>query len=75
MLTRHTKKRRGWNVEFSENFSKIGIGGEPDSLFILDGDYTVQQGVGDEKSLKLPGAPMGDFGLLFGPREKEKTWS
>jgi hypothetical protein len=64
---------KSWNVEFSENFSEIGIGEEPDSLFILDGAYSVQQGVGGEKNLKLPGAPMGDFGLLFGPREKEKN--
>jgi hypothetical protein len=67
------KKEEGWNVEFRENFSEVGIGEEPDSLFILDGAYIVQQGEGDEKCLKLPGAPMGDFGLLFGPREKEKN--
>ena len=67
------KKEEAWNLEFRENFSEVGIGEEPDSLFILDGAYTVEQGVGDEKCLKLPGAPMGDFGLLFGPREKEKN--
>ena len=27
---------------------------------------------GNNKCLSLPGSPMGDFGLLFGPREREK---
>jgi hypothetical protein len=62
----------GWEVEFSEDFSKIKTGSEPESLFILDGAYTVQEGQNDEKSLTLPGSPMGDFGLLFGPRIREK---
>lgn len=62
-----------WNLEFSENFSDVEIGTEPESLFILDGAYTVQAEQTGEKSLHLPGSPMGDFGLLFGPREKEKN--
>jgi hypothetical protein len=64
---------RGWNLEFSEDFSDVKIGTEPDSLFILDGAYTVQAEQSGDKSLSLPGSPMGDFGLLFGPREKEKN--
>lgn len=62
----------GWIVQFSEDFSTLEIGSEPESLFILDGAFTVQVGKNDEKSLTLPGSPMGDFGLLFGPRIKEK---
>ena len=58
--------------ELIEDFSKMEIGSEPESLFILDGAYTVQEGQNDEKSLTLPGSPMGDFGLLFGPRIREK---
>ena len=61
-----------WVVEFSEDFSKVEIGSEPDNLFILDGEYKVQVDQNDEKILTLPGSPMGDFGLLFGPRIKEK---
>ena len=67
------KITKDWHIEFSEDFSDVEIGQEPESLFILDGDYTVQKGEKDRKSLKLPGTPMGDFGLLFGPREKEKN--
>ena len=60
-----------WNVEFSEDFSGVDIDAEPESIFILDGEYTVQED-GNNKCLSLPGSPMGDFGLLFGPREREK---
>ena len=60
-----------WNVEFSEDFAGVDVDAEPESIFILDGEYTVQEG-GNNKCLSLPGSPMGDFGLLFGPREREK---
>ena len=70
--TTSSESNSGWVVEFSEDFSKIKTGSEPESLFILDGAYTVQEGQNDEKSLTLPGSPMGDFGLLFGPRIREK---
>ena len=61
-----------WNVEFSEDFSGVDLDAEPESIFILDGEYTVQKADGNNKCLSLPGSPMGDFGLLFGPREREK---
>ena len=60
-----------WNVEFSEDFAGVDVDAEPESIFILDGEYTVQED-GNNKCLSLPGSPMGDFGLLFGPREREK---
>ena len=60
-----------WNVEFSEDFTGVDVDAEPESIFILDGEYTVQED-GNNKCLSLPGSPMGDFGLLFGPREREK---
>ena len=60
-----------WNVEFSEDFSGVDLDAEPESIFILDGEYTVKED-GNNKCLSLPGSPMGDFGLLFGPREREK---
>ena len=60
-----------WNVEFSEDFSGVDVDAEPESIFILDGEYTVKED-GNNKCLSLPGSPMGDFGLLFGPREREK---
>ena len=61
-----------WIIEFSEDFSEVETGSEPESLFILDGVYTVEVDQNDEKILSLPGSPMGDFGLLFGPRIREK---
>ena len=60
-----------WNVEFSEDFASVDVEAEPESIFILDGEYTVKED-GNNKCLSLPGSPMGDFGLLFGPREREK---
>ena len=63
-----------WSVEFEENFSSLELGSEPENLFILDGAYAVSQGEND-KRLTLPGSPVGDFGLLFGPRVREKSLS
>lgn len=68
-----SKTNTNWVVEFSEDFSNINIGEEPEELFILDGAYTVQLSPSNEKSLTLPGSPMGDFGVLFGPRIREKA--
>ena len=61
-----------WNLEYHEDFSSSGTGEEPESLFILDGDYSVQEESKGQKYLQLPGTPMGDFGLLFGPRIKDR---
>ena len=65
---------RKWTVEFEENFSDLEVGTEPENLFILDGAYAVSQEE-DDKRLTLPGSPVGDFGLLFGPRVREKSLS
>ena len=37
------KITKDWHLEFSEDFSDVEIGQEPESLFILDGAYTVQK--------------------------------
>lgn len=66
-------EHKEWSLEFSENFSSAEVGTEPESVFILDGAYTVQKGPNDDNSLFLPGTPMGDFGLLFGPRLRENA--
>ena len=63
-----------WAVDFEENFSSLDTGSEPETLFILDGAYTVSE-EGSNKTLTLPGSPVGDFGLLFGPRVREKSLS
>ena len=52
---------------YHENFEEIEEGKLPEDLFILDGDFSVQ--VRDQrKCLVLPGSPVGENGLLVGPR-------
>ena len=72
--SKEEQARGKWSVDFEENFSSLELGSEPENLFILDGAYTVSQEEND-KRLTLPGSPVGDFGLLFGPRVREKNLS
>ena len=60
-----------WNVVYENNWSAETVGEDPADLFVLDGAFTVTEVDGD-KALALPGAPVGDFGFLFGPRVKGK---
>lgn len=60
-----------WNVVFETGWSDETAGQEPADLFILDGAFVVTEMDGN-KVLTLPGAPVGDFGFLFGPRVKGK---
>ncbi len=66
------QKEDSWTVEFEESFSSVEVGSEPENLFILDGAYAVSE-EDDNRRLTLPGSPVGDFGLLFGPRVREKS--
>ena len=45
------------SLEFSELF-QYRSNTEPESIFILDGAYTVQKGPNDDNSLFLPGTPL-----------------
>ena len=56
---------QAWKLEFSEDFSGVDIGAEPENIFILDGEYTVQKDRSDNKCLTLPGTPMGDLPTFF----------
>jgi hypothetical protein len=69
------KKEEGWNVEFRENFSEVGIGEEPDSLFILDGAYIVQQGEGDENALSYREHQWEILDYFLDHEKRKKTWS
>jgi hypothetical protein len=60
-----------WEVVYENDFSSYQVGEEPDDLFILDGAFAVGE-VDGNKALSLPGDPVGDFGILFGPRVKGK---
>ena len=64
-----------WNMEFSEDFTGVDVDAEPESIFILDGEYTVQKADGNNKCLSLPGSPMGDFGLLFDRGKGKSCWN
>lgn len=67
-----SKGKGSWIIEWSENFTNLSIGEEPENLFILDGKFLVRRNEGN-KILELAGSPVGDFGFLFGSRIKEKA--
>jgi hypothetical protein len=58
---------------FSEDFSKVEVGGVPDSFLVLDGQFAVRE-EGGNRFLELPGAPLETFGVMFGPARGE-DWS
>lgn len=60
-----------WNLVYENDFSSYAVGQEPEDLFILDGSFSVRKVEGN-KALALPGTPIGDFGIMFGPRVKNK---
>ena len=62
---------QNWGVVYENDFSSYALGEEPEDLFILDGVFSVRE-VEGTKVLALPGVPIGDFGILFGPRLKGK---
>ncbi|HEY2343652.1 MAG TPA: hypothetical protein VGH90_11500 [Chthoniobacteraceae bacterium] len=57
------------DVVYQNDFEKVDIGKTPDDFTIASGVFTVQQ-EGGNKFLELPGAPLDNFGLLFGPPVK-----
>lgn len=60
----------GESVIFSTDFEKSMLNAIPEDFLLLDGDFAVHQD-GGNKFLKLPGAPLATFAILFGPNEKE----
>ncbi len=59
------------SLVYENDFSGYALGEEPEDLFILDGEFSVKEEQ-KNKVLALPGVPIGDFGILFGPRIKGK---
>jgi len=51
---------------YENNFEKAAVGAVPDDFLLLDGDFSVKESEGN-KYLELPGAPLDNFGALFGP--------
>ena len=52
---------------YQNNFESAAVEDVPEDFLILDGFFAVKQ-EGDNKVLELPGAPLGTFGILFGPK-------
>lgn len=55
---------------WANDFEAIKIGEEPEDGLVLEGTFTVQADGDKNKALHLPGAPLGTFGILVGPRER-----
>ncbi len=53
---------------YQNNFSTNEVGKLPEEMLLLDGGFAVQE-VNGNKLLRLPGAPLETFGVLFGPTE------
>jgi hypothetical protein len=55
---------------YQNNFQNAEVGKVPGDFLVLDGAFAVEQD-GTNKFLELPGAPLDNFGVLFGPTEKD----
>jgi hypothetical protein len=51
---------------YQNNFENTALDQAPSDVLVLDGGFAVKQSDGN-KYLELPGAPLDNFGLLFGP--------
>lgn len=57
---------------YENNFEKAALDQAPAEFLVLDGAFTVKESEGN-KYLELPGAPLDNFGLLFGPATNAGT--
>ena len=53
---------------YENDFEKAEVGKVPEDLLVLNGAFAVQQTNGN-KFLEMPGAPLDDYSLIFGPTE------
>jgi len=53
---------------YENNFEKAEVGKVPDDFLVLNGVFDVKQADGN-KFLELPGEPVDDFAVQFGPTE------
>jgi hypothetical protein len=59
-------------VLFNSDFESAGADSVPEELMVLTGQFSVKK-IDGNKALELPGAPLEDFGALFGPAESESV--
>jgi hypothetical protein len=57
---------------YQNDFSQSEIGGVPADFLVLEGAFAVRS-EGQNNFLELPGAPLDNYGVLFGPAEKENV--
>lgn len=55
-------------ILYQNDFSRSEVGKLPDEMLLLDGAFAVQE-LDHNKLLRLPGAPLDTYGVLFGPTE------
>jgi hypothetical protein len=55
-------------ILYQNDFSKTEVGKIPEDMLLLDGGFAVQDAAGN-KVLRLPGAPLDTYAVLFGPTE------
>ena len=55
---------------YENDFQLAAVGEEPADFLVLDGAFQVEA-KGEARFLQLPGAPLDNFGALFGPSGKE----
>lgn len=53
---------------YENNFEQTELGKVPEDMLVLNGAFAVRA-EGGNKFLELPGAPLDDFGVMFGPTE------
>jgi hypothetical protein len=61
-----------WTTVYKENFDQQLEGTIPKDFFVLDGEFQVVSKEG-RKCLSLSANPVGEHGLLFGPRLRGET--
>lgn len=55
---------------YENNFEQAKLDAVPEDFLVLDGEFKVKEEAGN-KFLELPGDPLDNFGVLFGPTQTE----
>ena len=55
---------------FETDFESTQVDSVPEELMVLAGQFSVKE-IDGNKTLELPGAPLEDFGALFGPAQSD----
>lgn len=61
---------RANEVLFETDFESAQADSVPEELMVLAGQFSVKE-IDGNKALELPGAPLEDFGALFGPAQSD----